>query len=232
MDQKDISIDLGLRFKEIKIDDLNIGGIISGNHPEKRDEFLVLGAHYDHLGVDERSGFHYSGADDNASGVTALFEIGRLLKERREELKRNLILLFFGGEEWGLFGSRYFLEHPFISLSQIKAMFSLDSIGGSTNEKEVFFIGGSIYPSLAQKSRRFLQPLAIKEGRNIDQYAFAFGSDYYSFHQKGIPSLGYFSSDYKKLHTLRDNLEFIDFEKFRDVTKLIYLTIYEFLTGP
>jgi Zn-dependent M28 family amino/carboxypeptidase len=232
LEKKEVEAELSLRFKEIQLKDSNIGGILEGNDPELKKEFLVLGAHYDHLGKDEKSGFIYSGADDNGSGVSALLEIGRSLAKRKADLKRSVILLFFGGEEWGLWGSRHFVNQPFVSLAQIKAMFSLDTIGGATDEKEVFLIGSSIHPSLAQISRRFLEPLGIKEGRNIDQYSFEFGSDHYPFHQKGIPALDFSSSDYKKVHTSRDHLESIDFEKLTDVTKLIYLTAYEFLTEP
>jgi len=232
LDQRNISIELSVRFKEMKIKDLNIGGIISGNDPEKKDKFLVLGAHHDHLGKDEKSGVTYPGADDNASGVAALLEIGRSILKSRAGLRRSLILLFFGGEEWGLWGSQRFVENPFVPLTQIKAMLSVDTIGGSTEEKEVFFVGSSIYPSLAQRSRRFLQRLGIKESRNIDGYAFAFGSDHYPFHLKGIPCLDYFASDSRKRHTLRDSPESINIENLADVTRLIYLTVYEFLTEP
>ena len=231
-DRNEVSFEITLQFKEKHFKDVNIGGIIEGHDPEKKKEFLVLGAHYDHLGKDEKSGFTYSGADDNASGVSALLEIGRSLVKRKIDLKRSVLLVFFGGEEWGLLGSRHFVNRPFFPLTQIKAMFSLDTIGGATDEKEVFLIGGSIHPSLAQISRRFLEPLGIKEGKNIDQYSFEFGSDHYPFHQKGIPALDFFASDYKKMHTSRDHLESIDFEKLADVTKLVYLTAYEFLTEP
>ena len=229
---KEVSFEISVQFKETLFKDANIGGIIEGNDPEKKKEFLVLGAHYDHLGKDEKSGFYYSGADDNASGVSALLEIGRSLMKRKGSLKRSVVLLFFGGEEWGLRGSHHFVNQPFVPLAQIKAMFSLDSIGGATDEREVFLVGSSFHPSLAQRSRRFMEPLGIKEGKNIDQYAFEFGSDHYSFHQKGIPALDFFASDYKRIHTYRDNLESIDFEKLADAAKLIYLTAYEFLTEP
>jgi hypothetical protein len=230
--QGDLSIEMTLQFRDVKIDDANIGGIISGNDSEKRTEFLVLGAHYDHLGKDEMSRSYFTGADDNASGVASLLEVGQLLSEKKAELKRSLLLLFFGAEEWGLLGSRYFVENPFVPLSQVKAMFSVDTIGGSTNEKEVFLVGSSVHPSLAGKSRRFLQQVGIKEGREIDRFAFAFGSDHYPFHEKGIPAVDFFASDTRKLHTLRDDLEAIDFEKLTDITRLIYLTAYEFLTEP
>jgi len=232
LDQKEVSFEINLQFKRMGFKDVNIGGMIEGHDPTKQKEFLVLGAHYDHLGKDEKSGAIYSGADDNASGVSALLEIGRSLMKRNTDLKRSVILIFFGGEEWGLWGSRHFVNQPFVPLTQIKAMFSLDTLGGATDEKEVFLVGSSIHPSLARISRRFLEPLGIKEGKNIDQYSFEFGSDHYPFHQKGIPTLDFFASDYKKMHTPRDQPESINFEKLADVTKLIYLTAYEFLTDP
>jgi Zn-dependent M28 family amino/carboxypeptidase len=229
---EEIHFEVSLRFKEIHLKDMNIGGILYGNDPVRKEEFLVLGSHYDHLGKDEKKGVYYSGADDNASGVAALLEIGHALMERKKDLKKSVILLFLGGEEWGLKGSEHFVKSPFVPLPQIKAMLSIDAIGGFTEEKEVFFIGGSFHPSLAERSRRFLKRLGMKEGRDIDRYAFTFGSDHYPFHQRGIPSLDYFASDYKKLHTLRDNLKAIDFDYLAKVTRLIYLTVYEYLTEP
>jgi hypothetical protein len=231
-DQDDVWFEISLQFKKMRFKDANIGGIIEGHDPSKQKEFLLLGAHYDHLGKDEESGATYTGADDNASGVSALLEIGRSLAKRNKDLKRSVLLLFFGGEEWGLWGSRYFVNQPLIPLTQVKAMFSLDSLGGATEEREVFLVGSSVQPSLAQISRRFLEPLGIKEGKNIDPYAFEFGSDHYPFHLKGVPALDFFASDYKKIHTSRDRLESVNFEKLADVTKLIYLTAYEFLTEP
>jgi Zn-dependent M28 family amino/carboxypeptidase len=131
-----------------------------------------------------------------------------------------------------VWGSRAFLKNPFVPASQIKAMLSLDSIGGSTAEREVFLIGGSTYPSLAQTSRRFVHRLGLREGRDIDAYAFDYGSDHYPFHQKGIPSLDYVASDQKRMHTLRDTYESIDFEKVQQVGHLVYLTAYQLLTEP
>jgi hypothetical protein len=229
---KKASFEVHLEFKVTSFKDENIIGVLEGHDPEKKKEFLVLGAHYDHLGKDAKSGFYYSGADDNGSGVSALLEIGRSLMRKRTDLRRSVLFVFFGGEEWGLWGSRHLVDHPIVPLNQIKAMFSLDTVGGITGEKEIFFVGGSVYPSLAQRCRRFVEPLGFREGRNIDRHSFEFGSDHYPFHQKGIPALDFFASDYKKMHTSHDRPEAIDFEKLADVTRLVYLTAYEFLTEP
>jgi aminopeptidase N len=228
--QNGTALELSVRFHENRVNDANIAGWIEGHDPEKRSEFLVLGAHYDHLGKDEGSGVYYPGADDNGSGVAALLEIGRTLAERRKELRRSVLLVFFGGEEWGLAGSRFFVRTPPVPLSQVKAMLSLDSIGGATTEKEVFLIGAGVYPALAQISRRFLPRLGLREGREMDSSIFEFGSDHYPFHLKGIPCLSFLASDLRRIHTPRDTVEAIDLDKLREVARLIFLTAYQILT--
>jgi Zn-dependent M28 family amino/carboxypeptidase len=232
LDRKDAIFEISLGFKETKFKDVNIGGMIEGHDPEKKREFLLLGAHYDHLGRDEKSGAIYSGADDNASGVSALLEIGQSLMKRKTDLKRSVLLLFFGGGEWGSWGSRDFVNQPFVPLTQIKAMFCLDTLGGTTDEKEVFLSGSPNHSSLARISKKFLEPLGIKEGKNFDASFSDSGGDRYPFQEKGIPVLDFFASDTRRMHTFRDHPESIDFEKLVDVTKLIYLTTYEFLTEP
>ncbi len=232
IDQKDALFEINLGFKETMVKDVNIGGMIEGRDPDKKKEFLLLGARTDHPGREEKSGTIYSGADDPAPGVSALLEIGRSLTKRKTDLKRSVLLLFFGGQEWGWQGSRDFLTQPFIPLTQMKAMFCLDLRGGTTGEKEVFFAGSSIRPSLAQISRKFLGPLGIKEGRNIDSSSFEFGKNRHPFRERGIPTLDFLASDPRRMPASRDRPESVDFEKLGDLTRLIYLTAYEFLTEP
>jgi hypothetical protein len=232
LDRRNASFEINLGFKETKVKDANIGVMIEGRDPDKKKEFLLLGAGYDRLGRDEKSGGVYSAGDDHASGVSALLEIGRSLMNRKTDLRRSVILLFFGGEEWGSQGPRDFVNQPFVPLTQMKAVFHLDIRGGTTGEKEVSLAGSSIRPSLTQISKKFLEPLGIKEGKNIDPYSSEFGRNRSPFHEKGIPVLDFFTSDPRRIRPSRDHLESIDFEKLADVTKLIYLTAYEFLTEP
>jgi len=114
----------------------------------------------------------------------------------------------------------------------MKAMFWLDIRSGTTGEKEVFVVGSSVRPSLTQISRKFLEPLGIKEGRNIDSSSIEFGKNRHPFREKGIPTLDFLASDPRGMLASRDRPESIDFEKLGDLTKLIYLTAYEFLTEP
>ena len=232
IDQKDALFEINLGFKETIVKDVNIGGMIEGRDPDKKKGFLLLGARTDHPGREEKSGTIYSGADDPAPGVSALLEIGRSLTKRNADLKRSVLLLFLGGQEWGWQGSRDFLNQPFIPLTQMKAMFCLDVRGGATGEKEVFLVGSSISPSLLQISRKFLGPLGIKEGRNIDLSSFEFGKNRHPFREKGISTLDFLASDPRRIPASRDRPESVDFEKLGDLTRLIYLTSYEFLTEP
>ena len=232
LDRRDATVEVNIGFKETRFKDANIGGMIEGQDPEKKKEFLLLSAHCDRLGRDEKGEVIYSGADDDASGVSALLEIGRSLMKRKMDLKRSALLLFLGAEDWGLQGSRHFIHQPLVPLTQVKAMFCLDTVGGTTEEKEVFLAGSSIRPSLAQMSKKFLEPLGIREARNVDLNSSEFGRDRSSLTEKGIPVLDFLTSEPRKMHTSRDPHESIDFQKFADVTKLINLTAYEFLTGP
>ncbi|HUL28983.1 MAG TPA: M20/M25/M40 family metallo-hydrolase, partial [Thermodesulfobacteriota bacterium] len=232
LDQKQALFEASVEFKETKIKDVNIGGLVEGRDPEKKREFLLLSAHYDHPERDEKSGVVYSGADDNPSGVSALLEVGRSLIKKKADLKRSTVLLFFGGEEWGQWGSRDFVSQPFVPLAQIKAMFCLDTLRGVTGEKEVFLAGSSANSSLARMGRKFVEPLGMKEGKNDDVSLFGSGRDRFAFYEKGIPTLDFLASDARKVHSSRDHLDSVDFEKWIDMTKLIYLTAYEFLTEP
>ena len=229
LDREEVSFEIGVQFKKMRFKDANIGVMIEGHDPNKQKEFLLLGVHYDHLGKDEKSGKTYPGAEDNAAEISALLEIGRSLAKRSADLRRSVILVFFGGEEWGSLGSRHFVNHPFVPVTEIKAMFSLDTPGGISDEKEIFLIGSG-QPSLVQLSRRFLEPLGIREGKNAEPSSFEFGRDHYSFYQKGIPTLDFVAADYAKTHLSHDSLESLNFERLADVSKLIYLTAYDFLT--
>lgn len=115
----------------LNIDGINVAGVIPGNDPQLKEEFIVLGAHYDHLGWKLENGdtVVYNGADDNASGTAAIIEIGRGLAADRGSLGRSVIVVAFDGEESGLIGSNRFLSDSAVPPAQIKLMFSLDMVG-------------------------------------------------------------------------------------------------------
>ncbi|MDQ3917861.1 MAG: M20/M25/M40 family metallo-hydrolase [Acidobacteriota bacterium] len=113
----------------------NVVGVLEGSDPKLRDEVIVVGAHYDHLGrggegsLAPREGEIHHGADDNASGTAGLLELARLLSRDREKMRRTLVFIAFGGEEEGLIGSSYYVAHPARPVEQTVAMINMDMIG-------------------------------------------------------------------------------------------------------
>lgn len=115
----------------LNIPGINVLGVIPGSDPELRDEYIVLGAHYDHLGYTAHGNDTtiWNGADDNASGTATVIEIGRNLASSEASLGRSVIVAAFDGEESGLLGSKHFLKDSVVPTYSIKLMFSLDMVG-------------------------------------------------------------------------------------------------------
>ena len=124
----------------------NVVGVLEGSDPVLKNENIVIGAHYDHLGrggsgsLAPSSGEVHHGADDNASGTAGLIELARIFSAQRPKLKRTLVFIAFGGEEEGLLGSNYYVNHPLVPLDKTIAMINMDMIGRMKNRK--LMIGG------------------------------------------------------------------------------------------
>ncbi len=124
----------------------NVVGVLEGSDPVLKNENIVIGAHYDHLGrggagsLAPRSGEIHHGADDNASGTAGVLELARIFSAQRPKLKRTVVFIAFGGEEEGLLGSNYYVNHPLVPLDKTVAMINMDMIGRMKDRKLV--IGG------------------------------------------------------------------------------------------
>ncbi|HEV7375812.1 MAG TPA: M20/M25/M40 family metallo-hydrolase [Pyrinomonadaceae bacterium] len=124
----------------------NVVGIIDGSDPVLKNEVIVIGAHYDHLGrggegsLAPRVGDIHHGADDNASGVAGMLELARIFSAERATLKRTLVFIAFSGEEEGLLGSNFYVNHPIVPLDKTVAMINMDMIGRMKESK--LMIGG------------------------------------------------------------------------------------------
>lgn len=106
----------------------NVLGYVAGSRTGEDEEWIVVGAHVDHLGSTQ-AGSYYPGAEDNATGVSLLLEVSKALLRRDEALKRSVVFVFFGGEERGLVGSRHFVNQPPVPLTRVVAMVNVDMIG-------------------------------------------------------------------------------------------------------
>lgn len=222
-----LRVDKGVDEKP-EVTTCNVIGFIEGNDPVLKNEYIVLGAHYDHLGLggpsskSDKRGVVYHGADDNASGTAALLEIAEKLVSKKETLKRSVLFIAFGAEEQGLLGSKYFVKNPLIPLSQIKLMINMDMVGRLNAKKHVYMGGAGTLPNGVS----FMTTLGKSLGFNPIVHAGSVGgSDHVSFYKAGIPVLGIHTGGHPQYHTPEDTLELINLEGEKQVCEYIFQTI-------
>jgi Zn-dependent M28 family amino/carboxypeptidase len=208
----------------------NIVGFIEGHDTILKNEFIVLVAHYDHLGFggpssksDKKYAIHY-GADDNASGTAALLEIAEKLMSERDQLKRSFIFVAFGAEEQGLLGSKFFVENPLVPLSQIKLMINMDMVGRLNNKNHVYMGGAGTFPDGMELMKTMAEPLGINP---IIHSGSVGGSDHVSFYKKGISVLGLHTGGHPQYHTPEDTIDLLNIKGEVLVCEYIFKTIKE-----
>lgn len=205
----------------------NVVGVLEGSDRLLKNETIVIGAHYDHLGrggsgsLAPRSGEIHHGADDNASGTAGVLELARVLTSQRPRPKRTIVFIAFSGEEEGLLGSNYYVNHPVTPLNSIIAMINMDMIGRMKDSKLV--IGGVgtakewrdiITQGTADPARKF--ELTLTED--------GFGpSDHSSFYGKQIPVLFFWTGTHNDYHKPTDTSEKINYQ---DETRILSLVSY------
>ncbi len=190
----------------------NVVGYLPGNDPGLSDEYILIGAHYDHLGYTRENNKKtiFPGADDNASGVAGIIEIARYFADNPDQLKRSLIVVAFDAEESGLLGAKHFVEQPPVALDKIKKMFSLDMIGMYEANRGVDLRGiasldGGEINAMTVGDR---QDVSIRRtGSNI-----ARRTDTAPFGDKGIPATHVFTGTKSPYHKPTDTYDLLDYE--------------------
>lgn len=190
------------------------------------DEWLVIGAHYDHLGMGgpgsgsrmpETPAIHY-GADDNASGVAGVLWLAEKLSAQRNLLKRNILFVAFGAEELGLIGSRYFVRNLPVPKDKVVAMINLDMIG-RLNEKQSLMAGGTgTSPIWEPMLTRLNEGLGISLAFSQEGFG---ASDHASFYAEGIPVLFFTTGAHSDYHTPNDTPDKINYQGMEQVLGLI-----------
>ena len=192
----------------------NIVGVIPGNDPVLKDEYIIIGAHYDHVGV--KNDKIYNGADDNASGTASIIEMARILKARQSQLKRSIIVVAFDAEEKGLWGSNYLTEQ--LDLNKIKLMMSIDMVGWLHKGKTLRLHGAATI----KDGKKLLEQEAKKMQMDIDAYNFetsVFGAtDTQGFAKKNVPTLYVTTGLKSPYHKPEDDAELIDYEGMDRIT--------------
>ena len=203
----------------------NVGGWIEGSDPKLRGEFVIISAHYDHLGV--RNGKMYPGADDNASGVSMMLELARRLATSSTKPKRSIAFVGFDLEERFLWGSRWFAAHPPWPMDQVKMFITADMIGRSLGDlplPTVFVMGSEHSPQLAGTLDRIGAPNGLEIARlGIDLIGTR--SDYGPFRDRKVPFLFFSTGEHPDYHSPRDLPDRIDYEKVARVSGLALMIV-------
>lgn len=195
----------------LKTEGCNIIGWVEGNDPILKNEFIVIGAHYDHLAYKFKKGemIVYNGADDNASGTATLIELGRWIVNNRTQIKRSVILIAFDGEEAGLIGSTHIVNNKLIPIDKVKILLNMDMVGMLSTYEGIDLVGNKslndgdkIIDGIAHK-----HGIAIKkQGRKIEQQ-----TDTSPFGRIGIPAIHIFTSTVSPYHKPEDDAELLDY---------------------
>ncbi len=203
-----ITADLQFAFNTREVGVVNVIAKIPG---EKDDEFVVVGAHLDHIGYggagSRKPGVHeiHNGADDNASGTSAMIELARRLASGPKP-SRTVIFIGFNGEERGLLGSNYYVEHPVYPLEKTIAMLNFDMVGRlGDNPLTVNGVGSSTeFSELVTKASED-RPFEVKVEDSVMS-----ASDHYSFFLKRVPSIHFFTGLTEQYHTPADDIETVN----------------------
>lgn len=212
----------------------NVLGIIPGR---RTDEYVVVGAHFDHLGTDPLlAGDNiYNGADDNASGVSAVLQIARAFKASGQQPERNVIFAFWDGEELGMLGSRYFVEQ-WPHTSQIRGYLNFDMIGRNKypdRPRHVVYFYTEAHPAFGEWLKQDIARYNLKlepDYRPWDKPTG--GSDNGSFAARGIPIIWYHTDGHPDYHLPTDHTERINWEKLVDITKASFLNVWKLANEP
>lgn len=180
-------------LKRWSVESQNVVGMLPGSDPKLKDEYVVLSAHLDHVGVGEPiSGDRiYNGAMDDASGVASLIEIARILRDEKVRLRRSLIMLAVTGEEKGLQGSKYFANHPTVKAQDIVADINMDMYLPLIPLK-LLEVQGAAESTLGEQVRAVCDKagIGLQPDKEPDRNLFI-RSDQYSFIRKGVPALAF-----------------------------------------
>ncbi len=185
-------------------------GVIEGN--SLKDEYIVLGAHFDHLGV--KKGVIYPGADDNASGSAALIEIARELCANRENLDRSVIIAAFDAEEIGLYGSDALadLMDATVGIENVKLMMSIDMVGWYRQSGKLIMDGTATIRNGSRLAKEVAERHSINvQAKGFEDSVFT-ATDTQGFAKKGVPTLAVTTGTKSPYHKPGDKAELIDYE--------------------
>jgi hypothetical protein len=223
-----------------KIKSGNVLGYLEGT--DKKDELLVITGHYDHLGI--RKDKIYNGADDDGSGTTAVLELAEafaLAAQNGYRPRRSILFMTVAGEEKGLLGSEFYVDHPIYPLENTVTNLNIDMIGRTDDEyaqsdqagNYVYVIGADklsselneLHEDVNKKYAGITLDYRYNDEKDPNRYYYR--SDHYNFAKNDIPVIFYFTGTHKDYHRPTDTVEKIEFEKMQKITRLVFHTAWE-----
>ncbi|MCB0659449.1 MAG: M28 family peptidase [Saprospiraceae bacterium] len=228
--------------KEVKtMEGNNVMGFIEGK--SKKDEIIIVSAHYDHLG--KKGDEIFNGADDNGSGTVTLMELARLFQtavNRAERPERSIAFVWVAGEEKGLLGSKYYVNNPVFPLDKTMVDVNIDMVGRIddvhlTDTSYVYVIGSDRLSKELDKvvvnaNLQVGLTLDYKYNSEEDPNKYYYRSDHYNFAERGIPSVFFFSGVHQDYHMPGDDVEKIHFNLMRQRGELFFYTIWNLANQP
>lgn len=185
------------------------------------DHTIVIGAHFDHLGMGNEGSLHrgeaaiHNGADDNASGTAALLALAKLMKQKKHN--SNFLFIAFSGEENGLWGSNYFVKNPTIDLSKVNYMINMDMVGRLNEERTLAINGVGTSPSfpdaIAQANTDSLKIVTSESGVGP--------SDHTSFYLQDMPVLHFFTGQHEDYHKPSDDADLLNYDGLLTIVRYI-----------
>jgi Zn-dependent M28 family amino/carboxypeptidase len=231
----------------------NVVAVWEGGDPILKNEYVAVGAHYDHVGIcaPGQADQICNGADDDGSGTTALLGMAEAISHARQKPKRSVLFVWHCGEEKGLWGSRYFTDYPTIPLDKVVTQLNIDMIGrskkeGDTNTRNkdltgpnaIYVIGSTMMSTtlgtLAQQVNKSFLNLTYdtKYDDPADPNRFFFRSDHYNYARKGIPIIFFFDGVHEDYHRPGDEPQKIDYDKMEKVARTVYMTLWAVANLP
>jgi hypothetical protein len=253
---KNVSVTIGVAPAHVMTQ--NVVAIWEGADPKLKDEYVAVGAHYDHIGVAGSGQCQplngdtiCNGADDDGSGTTAVLGMAEAISHAKQKPKRSVLFVWHCGEEKGLWGSRYFTDYPTIPLDHVVTQLNIDMIGrskkdGDTNPRNaeltgpnaIYVIGSTMMSTelgnLSQQVNKSFLNLQydVRYDDPKDPNRFFFRSDHYNYARKGIPIIFFFDGVHEDYHRAGDEPQKIDYDKMEKVARTIYLTLWEVANLP
>lgn len=230
-----VKVSLNLAIDQV-LSSENVLGFIEGT--DKKDEIVVITAHYDHLGYD--AGEICNGADDDGSGTVAVLELAEAFSKAKANghgPRRSMLFMTVSGEEKGLLGSQYYTENPVYPLEKTVVDLNIDMIGrvdpNHDDNNYVYLIGSDKISSDLHEINEQVNKDKVKLNLDYtyndesDPNRFYYRSDHYNFAKNDIPVIFYFSGTHEDYHKPTDDVDKIDFEKVEKTTRLVFYTAWE-----